>query len=195
MAELVNVSATERLPKGAVLRVTLRAGLFGKIRAALTGLDLFKFSSSVTALWTRLASTKFMYPISPNPALKDSDVAVMDVRLVNAMVYSDFERVFQSQITFSDVVLARVEYLTRDQAATAASNAGARQREVLKAEEAKKSGLAAGLENALGLDKLASFFGTTAKVVRWAVLLAVLAVLAYLVANARGLLRDAKGGA
>jgi len=172
-AKLVNLAATERVLKGTVLRVTVTQ----YARILLNS----EFARLVTTFYEQLAGTRLLFPISPNPLLKDISVAVIDVRVVaENRVAVELVQALETLAGFY-LTITRVERLTAPKAEKAAGNAGAVERETERAEQDQRDDWT----RRLGLDKLGEALGVTVGVLKWTLAAIVVVGLVLLVMNAR----------
>lgn len=158
MAELVNVVSTERIPKGTRFRVTIAQ----RQRILLNS----EFSRLVSTWWSQLASSKTLFPISPNPAIgRGMSVAVIDVQLSrDKELMTEVLRVLDHFAGFH-LSIARVEKLTRTKAKQAAGGVGAREREAVKEgrEQHEREGGFGGF-----FGKVGEGIGDAVSLVKWA---------------------------
>ena len=127
---LVNVSSTQLLKKGDVIRLTL-----GK---AYSVLDNKFFSERVSEFWGKVASIGKGYTISPNPAIIDGKPAVMDIRISVPVYVAEYSVALETLSGFYTDVEA-IELLKPEDAKQSAGDAGAKQREEVKKVEADRA--------------------------------------------------------
>lgn len=178
--DLVNVASTERLARGTVLRVTVSQ--YSKI---LANRD---FWVKVSTFWAELAGTKFMYPISPNPAMRAATpVAVIDVRVSrDKIVTADVVNALEHLAGFY-LRISRIERLEAKKATEAGGTTGAREREETKVQQAEREAW-----KFPDLSKLAGALGTTVSLIKWALVALVVVGIAVAMIYARRVVATVK---
>ncbi len=186
--KLTNLTSTETLPQNTVLRITwANAGILTSL------IDTRAFSARFTALYEALASLHYGYPISPNPAIKDSNVAVIDFRLRKASTAAELINVFGTLIggfgpnAIRAIDLVSIERLSDANAKIAASTTGAQQREAVKATEAERQKAAADSSNPFKVIAAAvsRVLGTTVKIAEGLLIVGLIVVVVVAAAKAR----------
>lgn len=161
-AKLVNLTITQRLERGDVLRLAFAQDHTTIARASA-------FAADMATLWERLhgMGDGAGFPITPNPALRGETASVVDFKLSRPMVLSDF-------LAALDVVsgywikTVSAEKLSATAASRAPTNAGAAERETVRQGAAKAE------DESNPWNRLADGIGTTVNVVRWLALVVVI---------------------
>lgn len=162
-ATLKNVSATERLQRGEVLRVS-----FAQDHTAVARADTF--SADMSGLWRALHNVGgAAYPITPNPSIRGDTASVVDLKLSAPAVLGTLLDAIDTASGYW-IKTTGVEKLTVSAAAAAPSNAGAAQRDVVRQQVEKDN------DDANPFNKIANTLGTTLRVAKWLVVAVVFVV-------------------
>lgn len=156
----VNVLPSSWLERGDTLRVTFAQEHSYLARDA-------SFASDIAAVWSKLFNVGGLaYPITRPAATRGETIAVIDMRLTARTTVAELVNVMENISGFY-VEVTRVEKLTATQAKAAPTNAGAQERENVRAETEKER------DEGSIFGQVSRALGATVTAVKWAAVVAV----------------------
>lgn len=166
-----NVTPTERIPHGSIVRVAFAQEHSAIARDA-------SFASDFNSLWPKLFNVGgIAYPIGLNPSLRGDTVAVVDFRFGKDSTPAELVRALDG-ISGYWIEVTSLERLGALPASKAASNAGATERESVKMEAYKDAA------SGDWMATIARGAGATLTTVKWVAILALVLTIVYLINTA-----------
>lgn len=182
--KFVGLTSTQVLGVNTVLRITVvDADWFLRdLATPLPLIDTRAFARRLNDFWASLASLGMGYPVSPNPAIKDATVGVIDFRLRTQETAATLLRALETkQGVFMRV--SEISKLSEAQAKVAAGDRGAQQREAVKAVEQQRQDAPGPVNKFMG--DISRTLGTSLTVVKYLAIVALFIGLIYVASKTK----------